>query len=130
VHHELLYLNDVSQIPGESASARKRRLAGSRRGAARTQARYAALLTRKTFGERVGLSRLTLKKWETAGALKPQLIEVGGVPTWVFDKRDIERAIEIRTLMRTHLGTMSIAQAAAELDGRTRDASTRGRRKV
>jgi hypothetical protein len=100
---------------GASSRSEKRIRAGSQRGAKVIKERFAVEMTRKRICEEIGIHTQTLKKWEAAGVLTPQMRAIGGIPTAVFAKDDVAFGRDVLKLLRSHPGTMSLRSAAAQL---------------
>ena len=84
---------------------------GSKLGASVISKRFGAVLTRKRFSAEVGIHPKTLKKWEAAKVIEPRMDRIGGVATAVFDQSDVELGREVVKQLRSHPGTMSLADA-------------------
>lgn len=97
--------------------ARARMVAGSKAGSKLVSEKFAERVTRKKFCEEVGIHASTLKRWEKAGAVNPQVETVLGSPTVVFESSDLERGRRIAKLLKDNLGEMSLRRAVAIVDG-------------
>jgi len=74
---------------------------------------FASVITRNRFCELVGIHRTTLRRWEAAGVVRPQMGAVLGVRTAIYSKADVELGREIVRLLEANPGRLSLRQAAA-----------------
>lgn len=95
--------------------ARSRQRAGAQRGAHLVQAEFAAVLTRRRYCELVGIHATTLRRWEAAGIVTPQLETVMRTPTNVFARADVAFGRRLTAMLAEHSGTLSLGEAAARL---------------
>ncbi len=95
-----------------SEAGKQRRAMGSRRGAQAVQARFAEAITRKRFAALVGIHVTTVKRWESAGIVKPRMQEIIGIPTLVFRDTDVEFGRRVVARLREHPGELTLARAA------------------
>jgi hypothetical protein len=105
-------VSTVTPIRGERPAGRRRRLAASAAGGERTQAIFAEVLTRRRYCEAVGVHPNTLVRWEQAGVVKPEMREVGDVPTRVFTEAQVAFGIRLRQVLAENNGRLSLAEAA------------------
>jgi DNA-binding transcriptional MerR regulator len=91
---------------------RKVQPTGSQLGGQAVSGEFAAHLTRKRYLELVGISKSTLIRWEKAGALRPEMHEILGIPTRVFTPEDVELGKRLRRVLRERYGEISVEEAA------------------
>jgi hypothetical protein len=94
------------------------RLRASRLGGQSVKASFGAVLTRRRYAELVGISLTTVRRWETAGIVRPASEVVLGSPTMVFKPADVEFGRRLATLVRSRLGELSLEDAASAVRSR------------
>lgn len=92
---------------------REQRLRASRVGAAVVQDAFAGVITRRAFADQVGIHATTLKRWESDGIVKPDLVPVLGIPTMVFMEADVALGRAVKQRLDEQPGMLSVRQAAA-----------------
>lgn len=95
-----------------SSEGRKRRQAGSRRGAETIKASFAQAITRDRYCELVGIHRTTLRRWEKEGVIQPTLVPIRNIPTHTFTPGDVAIGQRIAALLREGPAGLSLVQAA------------------
>jgi hypothetical protein len=73
---------------------------------------FAQIVTRRRYCELVGIHMSTLKRWERAGVVRPELKPVIGIMTWIFSAADVEFGRRLAELLGSRPGELSLAQAA------------------
>jgi len=97
------------RLPAESA---RRIREGSAQGAALVSSEFAAVLTRRRFCELVGIHKTTLRRWEAAGVVRPEMQSVLSIRTAVFPEADVTIGREIVRLLAENSGRLSLKEAA------------------
>ncbi len=100
------------KTPRLSAEAVGRIERGARRGRETTSEAFAAVITRKRFSELVGIHRSTLKRWEAAKVVQPEMRAIRGIRTAVFSEADVEFGRRLAAVVREQLGTLTLQEAA------------------
>jgi hypothetical protein len=88
------------------------RLEASRQGGEAVRATFGAALTRRRLAELVGVSPMTVRRWELAGIVTPRREEILGSPTWIFDPTDVEFSRKLISLLRRRSGELTLKEAA------------------
>ena len=103
-----------------SKAAKRRQLAGSRRGSAVVRDQFESAITRRRFCALVGINATTLRKWEKLGVVEPRFEVILNSPTRVFSEADVGFGKRLIALLREAPGRYSVKEAADEVGGGTR----------
>ena len=90
---------------------------GASRGRRTLSADFATAMTRKRFCSVVGIHETTLRRWEAAKIVRPEMVSIRGIGTWVFNEADVAAGRKIARLLQENSGRFSLEEAAAAVAG-------------